>query len=186
MKTLISLLFIMMAVTVVSLVRAEEKKSRQIIGGDLIYSTTALGWTQDEAVFKAESQAVRMIMIECAVPHRDTKIFEFTVNPRGDKFVAQISAGLPLESCEEGRHASADRKTELSNPMLTASQRIYEQYLQGRAQIVQQKAPLTAPASEPVIHASYSQGFLKSYDRYLASQVDRREQTRAALRQSGN
>ena len=166
---------------------ADELKSRRVLGGDLIYTANAKGVTQDEAVFKAESQAVRMIMIECAIPHRDTKVFSFAVNPQGDKFVAQISAGLPLESCEEGRQASAENKAALSNPMLLASQHVYEQYLEGRAPIAQAPAPLrrSTPAQqqEYQVRVTYSQAFLKGYDRYLNLKIDQREQLRAQLRQ---
>lgn len=169
---------------------AGETKARQVIGGDLIYTAQATGATQDEAVFKAESQAVRMIMIECAIPHRDTKVFDFAVNPVGGKFVARVSAGLPLESCEEGRSASGDQRAALSNPMLLASEQVYEQYLEGRTQLVKQLAPLAKPTpaqqQEYRVRVTYSKSFLRGYERYLNAKVDSREQLRAQLRQQGS
>lgn len=170
-----------------SIAGAEELKSRQVLGGDLIYTATSSGATQDEAVFKAESQAVRMIMIECAIPHRDTKVFSFSVKPQADKFVAQISAGLSLESCEEGKSASAERRGELSNPMLLASQKVYEQYLEGKA-LQNVQAPLAKPTpaqqQQYYVRVTYSQAFLKNYNRYLNAKVDQREALRAELQRS--
>lgn len=169
---------------------AGETKARQVIGGDVIYSAQATGATQDEAVFKAESQAVRMIMIECAIPHRDTKVFDFAVNPRGGKFVASVSAGLPLESCEEGRRANAEQRATLSNPMLLASQKVYEESLEGRVQPLKQQAPLAKPTpaqqQEYRVRVTYSKSFLQGYERYLNAKVDTREQLRAQMRQQGS
>jgi hypothetical protein len=160
-------------------------EARQVIGGDLIYTASATGTTQNEAVFMAESQAVRMIMIECAIPHRDTKVFGYKLNPKGDKFVAEISIGLPMESCDEGRNASVSRKTELSNPLLLASQKVYEQALEGRTPAAKSQQAPTQQAMPQVsdyrIRVNYSPAFLQSYERYLNAKVDERERLRQQL-----
>lgn len=176
---------LMLAMGLAASANAGETKARQVLGGDLIYTAQATGATQDEAVFKAESQAVRMVMIECAIPHRDTKVFDFAVNPSGDKFVAKVSAGLPLESCEEGRSANAEQRAALSNPMLLASERVYEESLEGRAQLAKQQAPLAVPTraqqQQYRVRVIYSQAFLKGYERYLDAKVESREVLRAQL-----
>jgi hypothetical protein len=170
--------------------QADEIKSRQVVGGDLIYSATSAGATEEEAVFKAESQAVRMIAIECSIPHRETKVFRFSVSESAGKYLAQVSAGLPLQSCDEARNATAERKIELTNSTLASSQRVYEQVLQGERKLGAQpqaaRAPAQAPAqwvSQPVRYVYlFSSQFLASYEHYLSAQVDRRERDRNSVR----
>jgi hypothetical protein len=172
-----SLLFVLSAA-----LSADETKSRQVIGGDLIYSANATGNSEEQAVFIAESQAVRMITIECSVPHREIKIFNFSVNPMGTKYVAQVSAGLPIESCEQARNAPADQKLELTNPTLAASQRVYEQILEGERNLYQQPTRAIAQNTQaqvtPVRYAWTPPG----YDRYLNAQTNCREKIRNLIR----
>lgn len=181
MKTTLPFLFAILTMAWVAQVAAEDLKSRQVQGGDLIYSATAVGATQEEAIFKAESQAVRMIVIECAIPHRDTKVFDFKLKNAGDKFVAQVSAGLTLEACAEGRNATEDKRTALTNPVLESGQHVYQQILEtGKTQPA--KTVAVKPVEYPIyVQPVYSQQFLQSYNRYLASQVDKREQAREEL-----
>jgi hypothetical protein len=169
---------------------ADELKSRQVVGGDLIYSATSAGPTEEEAVFKAESQAVRMIAIECSIPHRETKIFRFSVSESAGKYLAQVSAGLPLQSCDEARNATPERKNELTNATFASSQRVYEQVLEGERKLgvravraPAQAATQTQWVSQPVRYVYlFSSQFLAGYEHYLSAQVDRRERDRSSVR----
>jgi hypothetical protein len=177
-------LWFLLLVTLSAAPQADEIKSRQVIGGDLIYSATSTGNTEEQAIFKAESQAVRMIAIECSVPHRETKIFKFSVNPVGAKYVAQVSAGLDIEACEQARNAPNSRKEEFTNPTLAASQRVYEQFLEGERTPAQNTQP-----AKPILPVTWSSParFVwtpPGYDRYLSEQVDCRERMRNLIRRN--
>jgi hypothetical protein len=182
--------FIVVGLSVLaSQVQAEELKSRQVVGGDLVFSAEALGKSQDEALFRAESQSVRMLTIECSIPHRDTKIFSQSVIPVGNVFQATVVAGLPLETCEKARSASPEQKQLLTNATLASAQRIYELMLEGE-KIPQQPPTSVArvvnpqPASLAPVRYVFSQQFMTEYEKYLFHQVDRRESIRKSLTQS--
>lgn len=107
---------------------ANEEISRQVIGGDLVYTGKSTAQTQELAIFKAEAEAVHGIIVECGgFPHRDIIIFETHVESDQGQVTAIVEVGLSFQSCEQGRNASQPTKTRLTNPDLARKQKIYEE-----------------------------------------------------------
>jgi hypothetical protein len=170
---------------------AAGPQTRAVMGGDLVFTSSATGATQDEALFRAEAQAVRMITIECSVPHRETKIFNQYLTPTQGRFQAQVSAGLPMSSCEEAQNASPGRKKVLTSETLASEQSAYEKLLFGEKVLV--KAGHSNPEFTPSIFTQlrredyqFNQPFMVSYQHYLSDQTDCREKVRYLIRQGDN
>lgn len=109
---------------------ANEEKSRQVIGGDLIHTAKATAQTQELALFKAEAEAICRLTIECGgFPHRDIVIYETHVDSDQSYFTATVQAGINFQSCEQGRKATQSVRTRLTNPDLVRRQQIYEELL---------------------------------------------------------
>jgi hypothetical protein len=167
---------------------ADENHSRAVIGGDLVFTANATGATEEEALFKAEAQAVRMITIECSVPHRETKIFNQTLTVLQGRFKAEVSAGLPLNSCEEAQNASPETKKLLTSETLLSEQETYERILYGEKKFGPAPAKYTttsAPLFQQLRQADYRfhPQFMASYQHYLTAQTDCREEVRTLIRQ---
>jgi len=165
-----------------------DTQSRSVIGGDLVFTSSASGATQDEALFRAEAQAVRMITIECSIPHRETKIFNQSLTSSQGRFHAQVSAGLPVNSCEEAQNATAERKKLLTSETLASEQSAYEKVLFGEKVIVkpvQAKAEVTPALFSQLKKADYqfNSQFTASYQHYLSDKTDCREKIRYFIRQ---
>jgi len=159
-----------------------DAQSRAVIGGDLVFTSSASGATQDEALFRAEAQAVRMITIECSIPHRETKIFNQSLTNYQGRFQAHVSAGLPVNSCEEAQTATPERKKFLTSETLASEQSAYEKVLFGEKVIV-----------KPVLFSQlkkadyqFNPQFTASYQRYLSDKTDCREKIRYFIRQGDN
>jgi hypothetical protein len=174
---------------------AAGSQSRAVIGGDLVFTSSATGASQDEALFRAEAQAVRMITIECSVPHRETKIFNQVVTPiqgpTQGRFQAQVSAGLPMASCEEAQNASPAGKKLLTSETLAFEQSAYEKVLFGEKVLVKSgpaKVDYTPSLFTQLRRADYqfNQPFMVSYQRYLSDKTDCREKVRYLIRQGDN
>ena len=52
---------------------------RQVVGGDILHSAKSIAKSEDEATFLATQAAIRAIVIECRIAHRDIKIFRKSV-----------------------------------------------------------------------------------------------------------
>jgi hypothetical protein len=168
-----------------------EAQSRTVIGGDVVFTSSASGATQDEALFRAEAQAVRMITIECSIPHKETKIFNQSLTSSQGRFQARVSAGLPVNSCEEAQNATPERKKFLTSETLASEQSAYEKVLFGEKVIVkpvQAKAEVTPALFSQLKKADYqfNPQFIASYQRYLSDKTDCREKIRYFIRQGDN
>jgi len=168
-----------------------DAQSRAVIGGDLVFTSSASGATQDEALFRAEAQAVRMITIECSIPHRETKIFNQSLTNYQGRFQAHVSAGLPVNSCEEAQNATLERKKLLTSETLASEQSAYEKVLFGEKVIVkpaQAKVEVTPALFSQLKKADYqfNPQFTASYQRYLSDKTDCREKIRYFIRQGDN
>lgn len=173
--------------------------SRSVIGGDLVFTSSATGATQDEALFRAEAQAVRMITIECSVPHKETKIFNQSLASTQGRFQAQVSAGLSLNSCEEAQNATSERRKSLTSETLASEQSAYEKVLFGEKVLgkpVQASFNTQTEAQAEVTPALFTQlkkadyqfnpQFIASYQHYLSRKTDCREKVRYFIRQGDN
>jgi hypothetical protein len=168
-----------------------DPQSRTVIGGDVVFTSSASGATQDEALFRAEAQAVRMITIECSIPHKETKIFNQSLTSSQGRFQARVSAGLPVNSCEEAQNATPERKKFLTSETLASEQSAYEKVLFGEKVIVkpvQAKAEVTPALFSQLKKADYqfNPQFIASYQRYLSDKTDCREKIRYFIRQGDN
>ena len=102
---------------------------RVIIGGDLLQSSHSKAPTEDVAVFLASQAAIRLLITECKIPHREIKIFRKVVTPKGRYYEAEIQAGISLAECEEGKKAAGSEIKRLSNPQTEKDQRTYDEYI---------------------------------------------------------
>lgn len=171
-----------------SAVPEEEQRSRRVIGGDLLYSASSLAATEQDALFRAESQAVRMIAIECLVAPKGIKIFNQSVTPTPGKFRAAVTAGISIAECDQARRASEQGKARAAHPVLSATQAAYEQSLERadelarpRPQIIQRTVYIRAPAVEKPAFSFPRREPTESNAR-LEAQINCREQVRNLLR----
>lgn len=101
--------------------------SRTIIGGDILHVGLGEGNTQEVARFKAEAMAVRNLISECTLAHKDTVVWDRYLEGSRDNYRAYARAGMDFKSCDESKDARGDKRKELANPVLMANQDLYSQ-----------------------------------------------------------
>ncbi|MGK5085218.1 hypothetical protein WDW37_18170 [Bdellovibrionota bacterium FG-1] len=105
-----------------------DRQSRHVIGGDIMHAGQGLGPTPEVARFKAESMAVKNVISECSLAHRDIVIWDRYLEQLSDKnFRAYARAGINTAACEEAIKAKGESRRSLSNPELVRNQDIYSQ-----------------------------------------------------------
>ena len=105
-----------------------NSQSRTVIGGDILHFGFGEARTAELARFKAESMAVKSLLAECSLAHRDTVIWDRYLERITDSsFKAYARAGLNFSSCEEARRAKGEDRKRLSNPVLVQNQDLYDQ-----------------------------------------------------------
>ncbi len=125
-KEIIRILTVFLFFLIASLARAEEPGSRRVINGTILHTAEARAPKEVEAVFRAEQESVRALIVECSIPHREIKVFDKKVWPSEKGYQAQIQSGITFEDCEEGKKArSKEERARLSSPRLVREQEIY-------------------------------------------------------------
>lgn len=101
--------------------------SRKVIGGDLLHLGMGVGMTIERARFKAEAQAVRNLIQECGVAHREIKVWDrYLAQDDEGNYVAIVRAGLSVDLCEQGRRARGVALEEITSPKLLKEQEIFD------------------------------------------------------------
>jgi hypothetical protein len=102
--------------------------SRHVVGGDVLQVGQGVGRSAELARFKAEAMAVRNIISECSLPHREIVIWD-RYSETGDEgnFVAWARAGISFLACEEARKAKGTERVKLANPALISNQDLYSE-----------------------------------------------------------
>lgn len=104
-----------------------NRQSRVIIGGDILHLGVGEGDSIEVARFKAEAMAVKGLISECSLAHREIIIWDrFTVK-LGHGFKGYARAGLAFASCDEAKKARAESRRKLSNPELIKDQEMYSE-----------------------------------------------------------
>ena len=157
---------------------ARAGESRQVTGGDVIYSAQASAVSERDALFQAEGQAVRMLSIECSVPPRTTKVFQQLVTLENGRFIARVQIGAPLADCETANRASIADKAQLANRELFTLQTAYAHYL-----LDHNPPAAPAPARMVVVRPDpgpyrFSRDELASADRTIETRLKNRESER--------
>lgn len=115
-----------------SLSVSAEELSRTIIGGDIVHTGRAEADTEARAVFMAEAQAVKSLVNECGVAHREIKMWGREVEKTASGYKAISKAGLTFEDCEYSKKASPERKKQLESKKLSQDQDMYNKYLEAK------------------------------------------------------
>jgi hypothetical protein len=131
-STLASIFRIFLFFLVISVARAEEPEpARRVIGGDILHTAQGLGSTPEEALFKAQTEAVKSLSVECGIPHIATVVYKKEVFRQASSFVAEVQVGLPFDDCEAGKRGSPQARKRLSHPMLEKDLEAYNRSLRG-------------------------------------------------------
>ncbi len=105
-----------------------DGQSRAVIGGDILHLGIGYGKTPEMARFKSEAMAVKNLISECSLAHRDTVIWDRYLETLDDgTYKGYARAGLDFQSCEEAKHAKGEQRKILSNPALVQNQDLYNQ-----------------------------------------------------------
>lgn len=105
-----------------------DNQSRTVIGGDILHLGVGDGRSAELARFRAESMAVRNVISECSLAHREIIIWDRYLEEMPDKILrAYARAGINFSACEEARKAKGEDRKRLSNMALVTNQDIYDQ-----------------------------------------------------------
>jgi hypothetical protein len=105
----------------------KDQPSRRIVDGVILHTGLATG-DPEEAIFKAEQQAIRAIILECSIPTRDLVVYD-----KGYKSgYAVATVGIPVDSCEEAMKASPEKRKLLTNQPVLEDQARYMRMLDQR------------------------------------------------------
>ena len=115
----------------ICLLTSALSQARSVVNGDILYTGEAHGSTEAEAGFLAEAQAIRSVMGECSLAHKDIKVFDkaITRDPKSNGFLAKAVAGLSFESCDEAKTSDAKKRLRLTSPIIVEDQALYSAYL---------------------------------------------------------
>jgi hypothetical protein len=144
--------------------RAEDFKTRQVIGGDLVYTAQVSGRTEAEALVLAENRAAHYLSVECSVPPKEARVYLQKISRTEQRFEASVQIGVSLEDCEAARKAPAERKLSLANPALMEPA----------------KPGAARPPAAPIAYR-FTQAQLASHERAIDQRVSAREAERRKL-----
>lgn len=103
-------------------------QSRTVQGGDILHLGVGIGKSPEIARFKAESMAVKNLMSECSLAHREIVIWDrYLEKADENSYKAYARAGLSFTACDEARAAKGEDRKRLSNPVLVRNQDLYDQ-----------------------------------------------------------
>jgi hypothetical protein len=119
---------------------------REIEGGDILYTAKVHSEDAAAAQFLSQQAAIKSLITECSIPHREIKIFKTEVSDHGSYYTGESIAGLSFEDCQEGKRAKPEQKERLLNPEITKNQKLYEEYLG-------EKLGVNRPVVKPVDHS---------------------------------
>ena len=106
---------------------------RNVVEGDILHSFTAESKDEATAAFLAQQGAIKSLVTECSIAHRNIKIYQsFTQKYADQKFIGVAEAGIDFQSCEEGKKTSLKDQRKLISPEIKKNQEIYEQYLRSK------------------------------------------------------
>jgi hypothetical protein len=148
--------------------RADSEKTRQVVGGDVLYSVQASARTESEALSLAERRAVHYLSVECSVPPKEARVYRQQISRSGSLVEADIQIGVSIEDCEAARNAPPARKLSFANTVLLSAE-----------------MPAPAPASRwlavPITYR-FSQAQLQEHERAIDRKAREREAERRRLR----
>jgi hypothetical protein len=109
-----------------------QKYEREVIGGDILYTSRGAGPSETAAVFVAQQGAIKSLMIECSIPHKEMKVWKTKTEPvPGKGFYATVQVGIASQFCDEGKKANTPEAiAKLTNPETVKSQETYDLYIQ--------------------------------------------------------
>lgn len=139
---------------------------RQVIGGDILYTSVAEASDASSSAFLAEQASIRLVITECSIPHKGIKIWNTYTKSTDNGFRSEAVSGISFENCEEGKGSKNPQS--LINPAIVKSQAIYSRHLE-HVLGIEKKA-----AKAPVMNEKQ----LKSIDEKLAElshKLDRRQ-----------
>jgi hypothetical protein len=103
---------------------------RSVVNGTIIYTGTARETNDTKALFIAEQEAIKLLLVECKLPHREMKVFKKNLGIAENIFVATVEVGITFEDCDEAKRASPELAKKISNPNVEADQEAYRLYIQ--------------------------------------------------------
>lgn len=121
-----------------------HQQSRQVVGGDILSLGAGEGNSIEISRFKAEAMAVKGLISECSLAHRDIIIWDRYFEKVGSGYKSYARAGLLFEACQEAKRVRGEERKSLSNAELLKNQDIYSQ-IEGLHVV----APALTPKSEP-------------------------------------
>jgi hypothetical protein len=154
---------------------AFEVKTREVLGGDLLYRATALNAEEGEAVFRAKGRAAELLKIECHSIPAETRVFEEKITRSEDYFEAEIVLGSALVDCEKARKIGANSNRVLNPTLENLHDRYQERYVsrfRGRAPAI---VPQTASTPNEV---RYELLMTQEQERSVAKNLDDRVNAR--------
>jgi hypothetical protein len=121
MKAAFALLFLPAAAL------ADQGETRQVVGGDILYTASAASDDSTAAAFLADQAAIHAVISECKLPSRDIKVFKKGLEATASGYRATSTAGISMESCDEARRARDPSK--LTSPQIAADQAAYDKHM---------------------------------------------------------
>jgi hypothetical protein len=135
------------AVVIFWAIRAKgDEIGRTVENGDYIYTATAQGASSDEAQFRARMAAVRNLMNDCGVAHKNTAFGKGIVGQDGSSRSATATAYIDISDCLTAKDAKD--KAPLENASLVADEAIYTKMLMPEVQPSLPPAVVTEPESD--------------------------------------
>lgn len=101
---------------------------RKVIGGDILHLGVGSGSSIEAARFRAEALAVRSLIHECGVAHREIKIWDrYGALGADGVYYSFVRAGLSFFACEQAQRARGEALEAMASPTLLRDQRRLEE-----------------------------------------------------------
>lgn len=109
-----------------------QQNTRTMDNGYIVYVGTGVDQNLERARFKAKSMAVRSLVNECTLPHRETRVEDFYDENVEGQHRSYAKVAIQYSDCDEGKRALApDQIKKLSNRSLAEEQKKYDEILYG-------------------------------------------------------
>lgn len=112
---------------------------REVINGDIVHVATSSAPDEAAAQFLAQQAAIKSLITECAIPHRDIKIWSTQTEVASSGYQSVAKAVLSYDDCDAAKRSRGQARERLISPEIKKNQDIYDQHLKNQLGISEKR-----------------------------------------------
>lgn len=163
-------------------IRSVHAEERHVVNGTILHTGEFKDSSEASAVFRAEALAIKAVILECSMAHREIRVYKRDIEKQGSEYVVKIQAGIPFSDCEEAKQlAGTPQAKRVENPALVANQKTLDELT--RRDLGIDKSPVSGIERGISKLTEAIQGRFSKTDERLDEQQDEIDELRGAIQE---